>query len=78
MSSLAAKFAQIFSAVNNGDAAPTVDAMQAFRFAQSDLDSVTKKWSAVRAKDLPAINVQLKQAGLAPIAIDAHKPLSRN
>jgi photosystem II stability/assembly factor-like uncharacterized protein len=77
LSSLAAKFAQIFSAVNNGDAAPTIDAMQAFHSAQTDLKSVTVKWSAVRAKDLPAVNAQLKQAGLAPIALDSHTPPAR-
>jgi photosystem II stability/assembly factor-like uncharacterized protein len=69
LSSLSAKFARVFSAVNDGDAAPTVDAMRAFNAAQTDLAAVQAKWSALTTEDLPAINTQLKQGGLAPIII---------
>jgi photosystem II stability/assembly factor-like uncharacterized protein len=74
LSSLGIKFAQIFSAINNGDAAPTVDAMQAFGAAQTELESVIAKWTSVSTRDLPAINTQLKQAGLAPIVIGPQGP----
>jgi photosystem II stability/assembly factor-like uncharacterized protein len=74
LSSLSTKFAQIFSAINNGDAAPTADAMQAFRAAETELESVIAKWTTLTAKDLPAMNAQLKQAGLAPIVIGPQGP----
>ncbi len=74
LSSLSTKFAQIFSAINNGDAAPTADAMQAFRAAETELQSVMAKWTTLSANDLPAMNAQLKQAGLAPIVIGPQGP----
>jgi len=74
LSSLSTKFAQIFSAINNGDAAPTADAMQAFRAAETELESVIAKWTTLSTKDLPAMNAQLKQAGLAPIVIGPQGP----
>jgi photosystem II stability/assembly factor-like uncharacterized protein len=74
LESLNRKFARIFSAVNDGDSAPTADAMQAFGTAQTDLAAVMAKWAALTSKDLPALNGQLKQAGLASIAIGAQGP----
>ena len=74
LSSLAAKFAQIFSAMNGGDAAPTAEAMAAIGEAESQTKSVIAKWNSLTSGDLPAVNSQLKQAGLAPIDIDLHKP----
>jgi len=74
LSSLAAKLAQIFSAVNNGDAAPTADAMLAFEAAQADVNSVIAKWKDVLTKDLPSINSHLKRAGVAPIVIGRQGP----
>ena len=74
LSSLAAKFAQIFSAINNGDAAPTVDAMQAFHSAQTRPKIADHEMERRSSDDLPALNAQLKQGGLAPIVIDSHKP----
>jgi hypothetical protein len=74
LSSLSAKFARIFSAVNDGDAAPTVDAMRAFSAAQTDLAAVLAKWNAITTQDLPTLNIQLKQAGSAPIVIRPQAP----
>ncbi len=71
---LSAKFARLFSAVNDGDAAPTADAMQAFAMAQTDLAAVMEKWKALITIDLPAVNIQLKKAGLAPIVISSQRP----
>jgi photosystem II stability/assembly factor-like uncharacterized protein len=74
LTSLSAKFVHIFSAVNGGDATPTADAMQAFATAQTDLASVMAKWTAVVTSDLPAVNIELKKVGLAPIAISSQGP----
>ena len=74
LTSLSAKFAHIFSAVNDGDAAPTTEAMQALVAAQTDLAAVVAKWTAVIANDLTAVNIELKKTGLAPIAISSQGP----
>ncbi len=73
-SSLAAKFAKIFSAINSGDAAPTAEAMEAIGAAESQTESIMAKWTALTSEDLPAVNAQLKQAGLAPIVIGPREP----
>jgi hypothetical protein len=69
LSSLIAKFAQIFSAINNGDSAPTSEAMQAFAAAQVIFADITAKWIALTTNDLPAMNTRLKQSGFAPIML---------
>ena len=48
--------------------------MQAFGTAQTDLAAVMAKWEAFTSRDLPAVNGQLKQAGLAPIVIGEQGP----
>jgi photosystem II stability/assembly factor-like uncharacterized protein len=74
LESLSRKLAKIFSAINDGDAAPTEDAMRAFIGAQTDGAAVMTKWNAVMTKDLPEMNGQLKQAGLPSIVIGAQGP----
>jgi len=74
LASLGAKFAQMFSAVNNGDAAPTAEAMQALSAAKTNLATVMEKWAALTTKDLPTVNTQLKQGGFAPIVIGSNGP----
>jgi len=71
---LSGEFVQIFGAVNGGDAAPSTDALQALARARSVLAATTAKWNAVKTKDLPAVNAQLKQAGLPQIVIRAGAP----
>ena len=74
LASLNAKFTEILSAINNGEAAPTAEAMKAFAAAQADLLGVMGKWTALTSHELPAINTQLKQSGLAPIVIGPQAP----
>jgi photosystem II stability/assembly factor-like uncharacterized protein len=66
---VAGKFARIFSAVNNGDAAPTLDAMRAFEAAQAQLELVMAKWRRLITEDIPAMNSRLQGVGLEPIVI---------
>jgi hypothetical protein len=68
LSSLMAKFAHIFSAINDGDSAPTSEAMQAFAAAQVIFADIMAKWIAL-TKDLPPMNTRLKQSGFAPIML---------
>jgi photosystem II stability/assembly factor-like uncharacterized protein len=74
LASLSSKFAAIFSAVNSGDEAPTDEARKAFSSAQQSLATVIANWTALIAKDLPAVNALLKQAGFAPIIIGPDGP----
>jgi photosystem II stability/assembly factor-like uncharacterized protein len=74
LETLSRKFAKIFSAINDGDAAPTEDAMKAFGTAKTDLLAVMAKWNALTTKNLPEVNGQLKKAGLPPIVIGAQGP----
>jgi hypothetical protein len=74
LASLSSKFSMIFSAVNGGDEAPTAEAMKAFASAKQSLATVTENWTALISKDLPAVNTQLQQAGLAPIIIGPKGP----
>jgi len=71
LESLSSKLAKIFSAINDGDAAPTEEAIKAFSLAQTDLAAVIAKWKALTTKELPEVNGQLKQAGLPIIVIGA-------
>ena len=68
------EFAQIAFAVNSGDGPPTAEARKAFADAQATLTATLAKWSTLTAKDLPATNAQLKQAGLAPIVVGPGGP----
>ncbi|HXN20517.1 MAG TPA: hypothetical protein VN875_19435 [Candidatus Binatus sp.] len=71
LESLSSKLAKIFSAINDGDAAPTEEAIKAFSLAQTDLAAVMAKWKALTTKELPEVNGQLRQAGLPIIVIGA-------
>jgi hypothetical protein len=76
LTSLNGKFRQIFSAINGGDAAPTADAMRAFATAQAELASVMAQWTAVKTKQLPELNIQIKNAGLAAIVANNGAPVA--
>jgi hypothetical protein len=66
---LSGQFGQIASAVNSGDGAPTSEAMKALADAQTTLAATMTKWKTLKSKELPALNAQLKQAGIEPIVI---------
>ncbi len=64
---LNAQAGQLLDIVDGADAAPTVAARAAFEGVQKSLGTVLKNWSAVKAQDIPALNEELRKAGLAPI-----------
>jgi photosystem II stability/assembly factor-like uncharacterized protein len=67
-------FAQISFAVNSGDSAPTAEALKALAEAQATLAATLAQWATLTARDLPAINQQLRQAGLSPIVLGSGGP----
>jgi photosystem II stability/assembly factor-like uncharacterized protein len=70
---LSGQFAEVARAVDAGQAAPTAEAMHELADAGATLAKTMAKWSAIKTKDLPAVNERLKQAGLSPIVISAGK-----
>jgi photosystem II stability/assembly factor-like uncharacterized protein len=67
---------QIEGAVEGPDAAPSQQVMSAFAEAQKIAAAALAKWSAVKAKDLVAVNDQLKAAGLTPISLEGAAPVA--
>jgi hypothetical protein len=57
------------TAVDNADAAPSPDAVAGFDRIRPTLDAVLAAWEAVKAKELAALNGQLKKAGKEEIVL---------
>jgi hypothetical protein len=64
----------LVSALDTADAAPTTQQVAMFGELDKALDEQLSAWAQLRAKDIPALNDQLKKAGLPPI--DLQKPVS--
>jgi photosystem II stability/assembly factor-like uncharacterized protein len=59
----------VMSSLTAADVTPTAIQLKAITTAQATADGVTAKWTAIKTIDLPAINVKLKAAGLAPLTL---------
>jgi hypothetical protein len=59
----------LYGLIDSADAAPT--AAQSAQLAQLDAThtKLMAEWTSIRTKDVPALNEQLKKAGLAPLEI---------
>ena len=67
---------QVSGAVEGTDGAPSMQVMNAFAQTQKIAAVAVAKWSAVKSKDLVAVNDQLKQAGLQPISLEGAAPVA--
>ncbi len=67
---------QVSGAVEGVDAAPSMQVMKAFASAEKLAAAATAKWSGVKAKDLAAVNAQLKEAGMQAISIENAPPVA--
>jgi hypothetical protein len=65
---------QVLQAVEGPDSAPSLQVMHAFAQAQKIGAAAIAKWTAVKNADLAAMNTQLKQANLTPIALEGPTP----
>jgi photosystem II stability/assembly factor-like uncharacterized protein len=65
---------QVLQAVEGPDGAPSQQVMNAFAQAQRIAASAMNKWSALKSKELEAVNTQLKQANLTPISLEGATP----
>jgi hypothetical protein len=70
------EYGQVSGAVEGSDNAPSQQVMSAFASTQKLAAAALTKWSAVKAKDLPAVNAQLKQAGLTEITLEGAAPVA--
>jgi photosystem II stability/assembly factor-like uncharacterized protein len=57
--------------VDSADSAPTAASYELFAACEKQLAAANSGWRALRQRDLPAFNLRLRKAGLAPIAIAA-------
>ncbi|MEJ2007214.1 MAG: hypothetical protein P8Z30_03505 [Acidobacteriota bacterium] len=56
--------------VESADAAPTPDALKAFRQRKQVMESTLRAWNEIRTKDLPRLNSLLRQAKLRVISVE--------
>jgi hypothetical protein len=54
--------------IEGADTTPTTQAVAAVAEVQKALDSLLARWQELRSRDLPALNDQLKQSNLPPLA----------
>ena len=73
-STLNQHFAAILAAADSADAAPTTQAAAVYQELEHALGQLAERWRQIRAKDLPALNAQLKKAGLASINPNEMRP----
>ena len=66
-STLNQHFGGILSVADSADAAPTTQATALFKELEGDLGTLKARWNKVREQDIPALNAELKKAGLAPV-----------
>ena len=70
-SSLNQHFGSILAVADSADAAPTTQATAVFKELEEVLAKLVDRWTKIRQQDVPALNAELKKAGLA--AIDPNK-----
>ena len=60
----------LMNSMQAADVAPTANTLAAVTAAQQNAARVLARWTALRTVDVPALNVQLKGAGLTPLTIE--------
>src|SRR5712692_9661377 len=70
-SSLNQHFGGILGVADSADAAPTTQATAVYKELEEALAKLVARWTKIRQQDIPALNAELKKAGLP--AIDPNK-----
>ena len=68
-SRLQGDYAAIFTILEEADLEPTAQAVAALRATQQAARQAMSDWTGLEQKDLPALNVQLKAAGLSTLTV---------
>ena len=72
LSTLNQHFGGLLGVADSADAAPTTQATALYKELNDALDQLLFQWTRIRQQDIPALNSELKKAGLA--AVDANQP----
>ena len=57
------------NSLQSADVPPTASQLTAITAAQASADRVITQWKTIKSVDLPALNLNLKAAGLSPISV---------
>ncbi len=68
-SQLQGDFASIFTILEEADLAPTTQAVSALQATQQAARKTSAVWTGLQQKEIPALNAQLKTAGLDPLTV---------
>jgi photosystem II stability/assembly factor-like uncharacterized protein len=74
LSTLNQHFAAILAVADSADAVPTTQATLAYKDLEETESTLRRRWEAIRERDLPDLNGELKKTGLP--SIDPTKPLT--
>jgi photosystem II stability/assembly factor-like uncharacterized protein len=66
-SSLNQHFGNTLGIADSADSAPTTQATAVYKELEGDLEKLIARWTKIRQQDIPALNAELKKAGLAAI-----------
>jgi hypothetical protein len=66
-SSLNQHFGNVLGIADSADAAPTTQATAVYKELEDALEKRVALWTKIRQQDIPALNAELKKAGLAPV-----------
>jgi hypothetical protein len=72
-SSLNQHFGGLLAVADSADAAPTTQATAVYKELEEALQKLAAHWTKIRQQDIPALNSELKRAGL--VAVDPDKPV---
>ena len=75
-STLNQHFAGMLAVADSADAAPTTQATAVFGELRTALESLLARWKNAKAQDIPALNKQLKEAGLSEVETNKPPPQS--
>lgn len=67
LSTLNQHFGGILAVADSADAAPTTQATAVYKELEDALGKLAARWEKVRQQDVPALNAELKIAGLTPV-----------
>lgn len=67
LSSLNQHFGGILGVADSADAAPTTQAKAVYKELNEALEKLISSWTKIKHQDIPALNGELKKAGLAPV-----------
>jgi hypothetical protein len=66
-SSLNQHFGNVLGIADSADAAPTTQATAVYKELEDALEKRISQWAKIRQQGIPALNAELKKAGLAPV-----------